>query len=160
LDSSGLDPRCLKLELTESVMINDVGLVRQRFAELKKLEIQIAIDDFGTGFSSLAYLRDLPISFVKLDRTFIERLGADTRDDAIVRSIVSLAHDLGLTVIGEGIELVEQLSTLRELGCDYGQGFFFSAGVPADVAAGLLRKGVTVPLGERAAPVDSHTEAA
>jgi EAL domain-containing protein (putative c-di-GMP-specific phosphodiesterase class I) len=160
LENSGLDPRCLKLELTESVMINDVGLVRERFAALKKLEIQIAIDDFGTGFSSLAYLRDLPISFVKLDRSFIERLGADTRDDAIVRSVVSLSHDLGLRVIGEGIELMEQLATLRELGCDYGQGFHFSAGVPADVAAGLLRASAKSMMGQEAASVGSRTEAA
>jgi diguanylate cyclase (GGDEF)-like protein/PAS domain S-box-containing protein len=160
LESSGLDPRCLKLEMTESVMIGDMSLVRERLGELKKLSIQIAIDDFGTGFSSLAYLRDLPISFVKVDRTFISRLGADARDDAIVRSIVSLSHDLGLTVIGEGIELVGQLTTLRGLGCDFGQGFYFSAAVPADVAAGLLRTGLTDAVGEATAPVLARTEAA
>jgi diguanylate cyclase (GGDEF)-like protein/PAS domain S-box-containing protein len=139
LERSGLDPRRLKLELTESVMIGDVGLVRERLRELKGLSIQIAIDDFGTGFSSLTYLRDLPISFVKIDRSFVARLGANPRDDAIVRSIISLSHDLGMSVIGEGIELAEQLTTLRERGCDFGQGFYFSAGVPAEVAGELLQ---------------------
>ena len=158
LETSGLDPRCLKLELTESVMIGDVGLVRERLAELKKLAIQIAIDDFGTGFSSLAYLRDLPISFVKIDRSFIARLGMDRRDNAIVRSIVGLSHDLDLTVIGEGIELVEQLATLRDLGCDFGQGFFFSAGVPADVAGELLRTGLMTPRKQPVVPVLARNE--
>jgi diguanylate cyclase (GGDEF)-like protein/PAS domain S-box-containing protein len=157
LDSSGLDPRCLKLELTESVMIGDIGLVRERLAELEKLTIQIAIDDFGTGFSSLAYLRDLPISIVKIDRSFVSRLGTDHRDNAIVRSIVSLAHDLDLTVIGEGIELPEQLGTLRELGCDYGQGFFFSAGVPANVAGELLRTGLSTSAEQPPDPVLART---
>jgi diguanylate cyclase (GGDEF)-like protein/PAS domain S-box-containing protein len=157
LEISGLDPRCLKLELTESVMIGDVSLVRDRLAELKRLSIQIAIDDFGTGFSSLAYLRDLPINCVKIDRSFVARLGGDARDEAIVRSIVGLSHDLGLIVIGEGIELSEQLSTLRELGCDFGQGFYFSAGVPADGADGLLRAGLMTAIGVPAGAVLSHS---
>jgi diguanylate cyclase (GGDEF)-like protein/PAS domain S-box-containing protein len=152
IESTGLDPRYLKLELTESVMIGDVDLVRERLRELKKLSIQIAIDDFGTGFSSLAYLRDLPINCVKLDRSFIARLGTDPRDNAIVRSIVTLAHDLGLTVVGEGIELAEQLAALNELGCDFGQGFYFSAGVPADVAGGLLSTGLIAVRGAAASP--------
>jgi diguanylate cyclase (GGDEF)-like protein/PAS domain S-box-containing protein len=153
LDSTGLDPRNLKLELTESAMIGDIELVRERLGELEELAIQIAIDDFGTGFSSLAYLRDLPISFVKIDRSFVARLGADPRDNAIVRSIIDLSHDLGLTVIAEGIELVEQLNTLRELGCDYGQGFYFSAAVPADVANGLIRRSQMVAAGEMFGPM-------
>jgi diguanylate cyclase (GGDEF)-like protein/PAS domain S-box-containing protein len=139
LETTGLDPRCLKLELTESVMMKDVHRVRERLKELKGLSIQLAIDDFGTGFSSLTYLRDLPITFVKIDRSFVSRLGEDARDDAIVRSIVRLSHDLGLIVIAEGIELDDQLNMLRDLGCDYGQGFLFSAAVPADVAETLLQ---------------------
>jgi len=139
LERSGFPPNQLKLELTESLMMQDLSLVRQRLDELKDLSIQVAINNFGTGFSALTSLRQLPVSILKIDRAFVGRLGADARDDAIVRSIVGLAHDLGLTVVGEGIELVEQLTGMREIGCDLGQGFYFSAALPAHVADTLLR---------------------
>jgi len=152
LETSGLDPRCLKLELTESVMMRDAHLVRERLAALNGLSIQLAIDDFGTGFSSLTYLRDLPITFVRIDRSFVARLGTDTRDDAIVRSIVHLSHDLGLTVIAEGIELGDQLIMLRDLDCDFGQGFLFSAALPAEIAASLLKSSHLAAIGEAPGP--------
>src|SRR5206468_6096996 len=98
LERTGFNPTHLKLELTESMMMHDVERTTQRLQELKSLSIQLVIDDFGTGYSSLAYLRQFPISVLKIDRTFVNRLGRDPQDDAIVRSIVTLASDLGMQV--------------------------------------------------------------
>src|SRR5262249_38210552 len=115
LERTGFNPTSLKLELTESMMMRDVERTIQRLHELKTLAIQLVIDDFGTGYSSLAYLRQFPITVLKIDRTFVKRLGTDPQDDAIVRSIVTLTRDLGMEVVAEGIETVEQLATLRAL---------------------------------------------
>jgi EAL domain-containing protein (putative c-di-GMP-specific phosphodiesterase class I) len=94
--------------------------------------VQIAIDDFGTGFSSLAYLRDLPARNLKIDRSFLVGLSADTRDLAVVSAIIRLAHELAMTTTAEGVETPEQLTCLQELGCDFAQGFLFSRAVPAE----------------------------
>jgi EAL domain-containing protein (putative c-di-GMP-specific phosphodiesterase class I) len=128
----------LKLELTESLMMQDVERTIQRLHELKSLAIQLVVDDFGTGYSSLAYLRRFPISVLKVDKSFIHRLGMDPQDDAIARSIVTLASDLGMQVVAEGIETEEQLSLLRALRCDYGQGYYFSRPVPAQLAEAFV----------------------
>jgi EAL domain-containing protein (putative c-di-GMP-specific phosphodiesterase class I) len=138
LKRTGLEPGCLKLELTESLMVQDVDRVIERLRELEGFSIQLAVDDFGTGYSSLAYLRRFPISVLKIDQSFVEKIGTDPQDDAIVRSIVTLAHELGMQVIGEGIETYGQLELLRQLDCDYGQGFYFSSPLPAHVAQSLL----------------------
>jgi EAL domain-containing protein (putative c-di-GMP-specific phosphodiesterase class I) len=132
LERTGFNPHHLKLELTESLMMQDVERTIQRLHDLKSLAIRLVIDDFGTGYSSLAYLRQFPISVLKIDRTFVNRLGTDPQDDAIVRSIVTLSSDLGMQVVAEGIETAEQLATLRALDCDYGQGYLFSRPLPAD----------------------------
>jgi diguanylate cyclase (GGDEF)-like protein/PAS domain S-box-containing protein len=139
LRRTGYDPTHLKLELTESMMMQDVERTIQRLHELKALSIQLSIDDFGTGYSSLAYLRRFPISVLKVDKSFIHRLGMDPQDDAIARSIVTLASDLGMQVVAEGIETVEQLTFLRALTCDFGQGYYFSRPLPAAQAEAFVR---------------------
>jgi len=138
LERTGFDPTNLKLELTESLMMEDVERTILRLHDLKKLSIQIGLDDFGTGYSSLAYLRRFPINLLKIDRSFVGRLGMDPHDDAIVRSIIRLAVDLGMQVVAEGIETADQLAMLRELGCRYGQGYYFSRPVPAHQANLLI----------------------
>jgi EAL domain-containing protein (putative c-di-GMP-specific phosphodiesterase class I) len=145
LERTGFDPTSLKLELTESLMMQDVERTIQRLHELKGLSIQLAIDDFGTGYSSLAYLRRFPISVLKVDQSFIHRLGTGAQDDAIVRSIVTLASDLGMQVVAEGIETVEQLTALRALKCTYGQGYYFSRPLPAQHAEAFVTAASGVP---------------
>jgi EAL domain-containing protein (putative c-di-GMP-specific phosphodiesterase class I) len=145
LDRTGFAPTQLKLELTESMMLNDVEWTVQRLRDLRELSIQIAIDDFGTGYSSLAYLRRFPTSILKIDRSFIARIGKDVEDEAIVRSIVTLARDLGMQVVAEGIETAEQLEILRGLGCDYGQGYYFSPPLPSHVAETLVGTSASAP---------------
>ncbi|MCS7002182.1 MAG: EAL domain-containing protein, partial [Dehalococcoidia bacterium] len=120
------DSRLLKLEVTESVMMHDIEQAIRTLRELKKLGILIAVDDFGTGFSSLAYLRRLPIDTLKVDRSFVDRLGRDPEDFAIVRSIVALSQALNLSTTAEGIETVDHVSQLRLLHCELGQGYFFA----------------------------------
>jgi EAL domain-containing protein (putative c-di-GMP-specific phosphodiesterase class I) len=138
LKRTGYDPTHLKLELTESMMMQDVERTIQRLHQLKALAIQLSIDDFGTGYSSLAYLRQFPISVLKVDKSFIHRLGMDPQDDAIARSIVTLASDLGMQVVAEGIETAEQLEFLRALTCEYGQGYYFSRPLPAAQAEAFV----------------------
>jgi diguanylate cyclase (GGDEF)-like protein/PAS domain S-box-containing protein len=153
LKRTGFNPVQLKLELTESLMMQDVDWTIQRLHELKALSIQLGVDDFGTGYSSLAYLRQFPIDLLKVDKSFVGRLGVNPHDDAIVRSIVTLANDLGMQVVAEGIETAEQLAMLRELGCVYGQGYYFSRPLPAHqaeqmitLAAGAPERGEVVAL--------------
>jgi diguanylate cyclase (GGDEF)-like protein/PAS domain S-box-containing protein len=138
LSNTGFEPRHLKLELTESVMMRDIDGALARLATLDGLSVQLAVDDFGTGYSSLAYLRRLPISVLKVDKSFVARLATDPKDGAIVRSVVALAHDLGMTAVAEGVETIDQFQHLKALGCEYGQGYLFSRPVPVDVARSLV----------------------
>ncbi|MBC7453595.1 MAG: EAL domain-containing protein [Massilia sp.] len=136
----GLAPDYLELELTESLIMNDVGQAIGALRELKALGVRIAVDDFGTGYSSLAYLKRLPIDVLKIDRAFVADIGAGDGDDAaIVTSIITLAHALKLKVIAEGVEIAEQLDYLRRNACDEMQGYYFSKPVDADAFAELLR---------------------
>src|SRR5207253_740333 len=120
LDETGLDPRCLKLELTESMLMADVAQTSAMLKSLKALGIELAIDDFGTGYSSLSYLKQFPLDTLKIDRSFVHGLGTDSQDTVIVRTVIALAKSLGLAVTGEGIETVGQLTQLQMLGCDRG----------------------------------------
>jgi predicted signal transduction protein with EAL and GGDEF domain len=138
LADTGFEPRHLKLELTESLMMRDIDGAIARLSMLDGLSVQLAVDDFGTGYSSLAYLRRLPISVLKVDKSFVSRLALDPKDGAIVRSVVTLAHDLGMTAVAEGVETGDQLRKLRELGCELGQGYLFSRPVPAEVARSMV----------------------
>jgi diguanylate cyclase (GGDEF)-like protein len=151
LASAGLDPRSLKLEITESVLVRDVESTVQRLRQLKELGISIAIDDFGTGYSSLSYLKRLPVDTLKIDRSFVDGLGSDPQDSAIVRSVVSLAKTLRLSVTGEGVETPAQEHELRALGCDRGQGFLFSRPQPAEAIERLLATAAAEPDLPRAA---------
>ncbi|MDT7538722.1 MAG: hypothetical protein QOI82_2307 [Actinomycetota bacterium] len=138
LQRSGLDPRRLMLEVTESVFMQDADAAAAALNGLAQLGVRIAIDDFGTGYSSLLYLRRYPISALKLDRVFVSGIGLSLNDEAICRSVVNLAHAVGATSIGEGVETVEQFSALRALGCQQAQGFLWSPAVSAGDLAGVL----------------------
>ena len=116
----------LKLELTESVIVEDSESTANTLTKLRDLGIQVQIDDFGTGYSALGYLHTLPIDTLKIDRTFISRLGSDGSGSEIVRTILELAHDLGMKVVAEGVETDEQLTLLKEMECEFGQGFLFN----------------------------------
>jgi diguanylate cyclase (GGDEF)-like protein len=125
LRRSGLPPSCLKLEITESAIMGDAKGAVTTLRALKALGVQIAIDDFGTGYSSLAYLKQFPVDLLKIDRSFVDGLGRDPHDTAIVRSVVALAKTLELRLIAEGIETAEQRAQLAMLECEYGQGYLF-----------------------------------
>lgn len=130
LDDSGLDPRCLELEVTEGLLLNNIEEAINTLQELKDKGIKIAIDDFGTGFSSLNYLKRLPIDKVKIDKAFIDDVNDDSRDAAIVQSIISLAHNLQLAVIAEGVETEQQLAFLVRHDCDEIQGYLYARPMP------------------------------
>lgn len=126
LEETETNPACLKLEITESVMMQDAEEAHAILSGLKGLGVQLAIDDFGTGYSSLAYLQRFPVDVLKIDRSFIDRLGHSVEETAIVHAIITLAKTLNLTVTGEGIETEEQLVQLIELGCDLAQGYYIA----------------------------------
>jgi len=140
LEQTGLDPSCLHLELTETALIDlDPDFLAQ-LGRIGDLGVQIGLDDFGTGYASLIHLRRLPLTFVKIDQSFVQGLGTDQEDERIVAAVVDLAANLGLRSIAEGIETQHQLDRLRELGCDHAQGYLFSRPVPAgDIPTAIQR---------------------
>nr|WP_271412170.1 EAL domain-containing protein [Pseudomonas sp. Q1-7] len=131
IEDSGLPPACLELELTESILMRDVGEAMAILENLKRLGLCIAVDDFGTGYSSLNYLKQFPIDVLKIDRSFVDGLPDGERDAQIARAIIAMAHSLNLAVIAEGVETHAQLGFLREHGCDEVQGYLFGHPVPA-----------------------------
>ena len=134
-----MDPANLHLELTETAIIDLQPDILHQLNLIKELGVQIGLDDFGTGYASLTHLRSLPLSFVKIDQTFIHGIGVDQSDERIVSAVIDLAANLGLRSIAEGIETPDQLIRLRELGCDQGQGFLFARPLPPnDVSMTLL----------------------
>jgi len=138
LEQSGLPPDRLELELTESLVMRDAIAATRRMAELRALGVAISIDDFGTGYSSLSYLRRLPVSALKIDRSFLEEVPAPDGTLPLVQAIVALAHNMGLSVIAEGVETREQFALLRSAGCDLMQGYLFGEAAPADKIGSLL----------------------
>jgi len=140
LNETGLDPDCLELELTETSIMQNSASAVETFTRLREMGVKIAIDDFGTGYSSLGYLKHLPVDSVKLDRSFVS--GATTDPDAasLIMAIVTLAHNLRLNVIAEGVETEEQLSFLKLLRCDKGQGHLFGKPVPGPLIEPLLAR--------------------
>jgi EAL domain-containing protein (putative c-di-GMP-specific phosphodiesterase class I) len=126
LATSGLDPHCLTLEITETVLIQDVEATIAAFRALKALGIRLAIDDFGTGYSSLSYLRQFPIDILKIDRSFVASLDGSADSNALVRSIINLSSTLRLDTVAEGIETNQQRQALRGLGAHRGQGHLFA----------------------------------
>lgn len=138
LSRSGLPPRDLKIEITESLIMTNPELAAQTLARMKELGVTLSLDDFGTGYSSLSYLRRFPLDTLKMDRSFVGRMDSDERDLELVRMIILLAHTLGMEVVGEGIETESQLTLLRDLNCEFGQGYFFAKPLAEDDAAELL----------------------
>ena len=126
LRENQLPPKYLRLEITESEIMADPATVSKALSLSTKFGVKVSIDDFGTGYSSLSYLANLPVHALKIDRAFVSKLDVDERNSAIVRSVVSLAHNLGLQVIAEGVETPHQLDFLKTLKCEYGQGYLFS----------------------------------
>ncbi len=140
LDERAIDPALLELEITESMLMEDTEASAAALASLREMGLHVTVDDFGTGFSSLAYLKRLPLSCLKIDRSFVRDLPEDTDDRAIVEAIVSLAHSLGLKVTAEGVENSAQLRLLQELGCDEIQGTLFSPPMEADAVPAWLNE--------------------
>jgi EAL domain-containing protein (putative c-di-GMP-specific phosphodiesterase class I) len=139
LQETGLDPRCLVLEITESTMMDDAERNAATLRDLTDLGVRLAIDDFGTGYSSLAYLHRFPVDVLKIDRSFVDGLGRESEDTAIVRAVIGLARSLRLEVVAEGVETAEQSARLRALGCRYAQGYLFSEPLRSEEVEALLR---------------------
>jgi PAS domain S-box-containing protein len=138
LRDTGLDPRWLELEVTESMLMQSVDTTLETLFKLKDMGVRLAIDDFGTGYSSLSYLKRFPLDTLKIDRSFVKDLPRDAEDAAIAKAIIAMARSLKLAVVAEGVETAEQLAFLQQHGCDLVQGFLFSRPVPADEFAALL----------------------
>ncbi len=136
-----IDPRSLELEVTESVVMQDPERAISSLRELRSMGALIALDDFGTGHSSLAYLRRLPVTTIKIDRKFVSDIGPDGDQGAIVQAIIAMAHSLGMRVVAEGVESEQQLAFLSVHGCDEMQGFYFSRPLAAGAMLELLRQG-------------------
>jgi diguanylate cyclase (GGDEF)-like protein len=141
LEETGQSAENLVLELTESIVMHDFSESARQMKRLKQLGVRIAIDDFGTGYSSLSYLHRLPLDVLKIDRSFMENLNESEGTRPIVEAVLLMANALGLRTVAEGVETAEQLSTLRQSGCDVIQGYFFSRPVPPATAAGFLHSG-------------------
>src|SRR5262249_24648853 len=133
---AGLPPQALALEVTESVLMEaDAAMVRQ-LERIRDMGVRLGIDDFGTGYSSLTYLKRLPVSFVKIDRSFVSGLAHDPSDREIVTAVIRLGQALGLATIAEGVENATQLAILGDLGCDQAQGYLFGRPLPGPPAGG------------------------
>jgi EAL domain-containing protein (putative c-di-GMP-specific phosphodiesterase class I) len=143
LEFSGLDPATLVLEITETVMMTDSDIAIARLNELKELGVRIALDDFGTGYSSLSYLSRFPVDILKMDRSFLSGDGEAT----LAAAIIAIGDRLGLEVVAEGIEREEQSDSLRQLGCELGQGFLFARPMKEDALLQYLLEEASAPIG-------------
>jgi EAL domain-containing protein (putative c-di-GMP-specific phosphodiesterase class I) len=140
LRDSGLDPEHLVLEITESVMMHDVEQAASRLRAIKSLGVKLALDDFGTGYSSLSYLRSFPVDVVKIDKLFVDEIETDQGASALVQAILRLGLGLTFEVVAEGIETREQMTSLLELGCLYGQGYYLAHPLSSPDLAEFLEK--------------------
>jgi diguanylate cyclase len=132
LDSTGADVRHLVLEVTETAILDDQGEGARTLKTLRRMGLRIALDDFGTGYSSLTHLKRLPLDLIKVDASFVDGVGGTGEDRAIVAAVIGIARELGVRVVGEGVETEEQLTALTELGCDIAQGYHLGRPLPAD----------------------------
>ncbi len=146
LDDSGILPSTLNLELTETALMTNLEGARRTLNDLRKLGIRLKLDDFGTGYSSLGYLGALHFDSLKIDRGFVQRMSSDVESHAIVESIAKLAHALNMTLVAEGIEQEEHIEELLRLGCEMGQGFYFSTAVEASAAEELIESSLKGPV--------------
>ena len=160
LAASGLPPKTLTLELTESVLARRHEELRAVLAEVALLGVRLALDDFGTGYSSLSLLQDLPVHTLKVDRSFVNALDADTTRQGFVQAIVDLAQTLDVSLVAEGMETAAQTTELRRLGCQVGQGFHFSPPLGADEVGELLAAGACESLDAAVSTRDARAEAA
>ena len=133
LAQTGIPADALWLEITETALMADVKASTVALRNLRSLGLHLAVDDFGTGYSSLTYLKRFPVEAIKIDRTFVAGLGLDSEDTTIVEAVVNLGHSFGIAVVAEGLETPLQLSRLRQLGCDRGQGYLFGRPRPASI---------------------------
>jgi diguanylate cyclase (GGDEF)-like protein len=141
LERTGADPMDICLEITESVLMDDVDITVATLQRLKSLGVQLAVDDFGTGYSSLSYLRRFPVDVLKVDQSFVSGLGFDPEDSAIVQAVVHMGRALQLTTVAEGVETAHHLIELRELDCDVAQGYHFARPRPAEAITRMLEAG-------------------
>jgi EAL domain-containing protein (putative c-di-GMP-specific phosphodiesterase class I) len=149
LKETGLEPRRLVLEITESAVMQQTDSTLATLHALKALGVEIAMDDFGTGYSSLSHLQRFPIDGLKIDRSFVSGLGTSRNDTALVRTVIALGDTLGLRTIAEGIETTQQWEMLVMLGCEYGQGFLFARPMEPEQLAEVLRENATTGLATR-----------
>jgi CheY-like chemotaxis protein len=138
LDETGVPAHCIDLELTESLLMNNVNETQHLLKRLKEMGVQLSIDDFGTGYSSLSYLKQFSVDKLKIDKSFIDHVTSDPNDAVIVQATIAMAHSIGLTVIAEGVETQAQASYLRTLHCDQIQGYYFSRPLPVAEVSKLL----------------------
>ncbi len=138
LADTAIDPTCLRLEITESVIMGQPEAAMDKLRQIKQRGLTLSMDDFGTGYSSLSYLHKFPFNVLKIDRSFVSRIGPNGEDSEIVATIVALAHNLGMKVVAEGVETAEQAARLRALRCQYAQGFYFDRPLSAPDAASRL----------------------
>ena len=148
LKESGLDGRSLKLEITESLIVDPRAATVALLRDLRELGVALCLDDFGTGYSSLSCLHSLPITTLKVDRSFVGRMNGAGENLELVRTIITLAHNLGLDVIAEGVETVEQMTHLKALGCEFAQGYLFARPLEPVDAAALLAADPVWPMPE------------
>jgi EAL domain-containing protein (putative c-di-GMP-specific phosphodiesterase class I) len=135
-----LDPQLLEIELTESYLVQNDDRTHSILKRIKEMGIRVTMDDFGTGYSSLSCLSKIPLSCVKIDRSFIVDINNNEDVGQLIASIISMAHKLGLDVVAEGVEEKQQVDRLIAFGCNYLQGYYFSRPVSRDMAEGMLRK--------------------
>lgn len=141
LAETQIPSRCLTLEITESMLIADIATTIEVLTQIQARGVHISIDDFGTGYSSLNYLHRLPVDALKIDRSFVLQMQEDSKNRQIAATIIALSHQLGLEAIAEGIETLQQLAQIQSMGCEMGQGYLFSRGLPANKARELLQEG-------------------
>ena len=139
LRRTGLEPRCLELELTETMALHGPDAMRAALQELRGMGVQCSIDDFGTGYCGLSHLTRFPLDRLKIDKSFVDQITTTEADAAVVAAIIAMGHSLGLEVVAEGVETEEQLEHLRAFGCDQVQGYIFSHPLPAERFEDLLR---------------------
>ncbi|MCA3748003.1 MAG: EAL domain-containing protein, partial [Rubrobacter sp.] len=147
LREAGLDPGGLVLEVTESAAMDEPGEAAEALRRLRERGVRLALDDFGTGYSSLSYLRRLPVSFLKIDRSFVEGLGGEADSGVLVGGVIALSRELGFEPVAEGVETPGQLERLLELGCELGQGYYFASPMPEGAAGELVRSGARLGVG-------------
>jgi EAL domain-containing protein (putative c-di-GMP-specific phosphodiesterase class I) len=140
LDDSGLPAAALVMEITESALIENLDVTLPRLRALRSLGVRLAVDDFGTGYSSLSYLADLPVNFVKIDKSFIDRITPGPNGATMTRAVIDLSRALGFTCIAEGVERKDQRAVLDELGCDNSQGYLFARPASGAEIAKVLRR--------------------